>query len=148
MLKFGLKSTFKSLVNVKAWVGWRSLSTNGRYVASLYSKLLTAPTVSPVKETFEEAQKKYGYTEEFLAQQLQQFRFAARLYLVVFCGGLLYLAWLCFYKYYMGAIVMVPMNFMLFSFYFRESFWAMQIERRRLGMSAIDWFKFVVLKNG
>ena len=147
MLRFGLKSTFKSLVNVKSWVGWQGLSSNGRYVYGLYRALFSKPERSGVNETFEEAKEKYKYTDEYLQQQLANFEAASKFYLAVFFAGIIYMFWLYQKKQIMATIVMVPMNFMLFSFYFRESFWAMQIRNKKLGMTFGDWFKRIVLND-
>jgi hypothetical protein len=92
-----------------------------------------------VRQTFEEAQQMYGYTESFLAEQHQKFKQASQVYLIALGIGIGYNLWLLHTKVYLSALVMVPFNFMLFAFYFRESFWAMQIEQRKLGLSVKEW---------
>lgn len=146
-MKFGFRATFRSLFNVKSWLGWNLLVQQGAWIQGMYQGLLRPPQVSSVKETFEEAVARHGYTPDFLKQQEANFSLAATVYLAVLTVGIMYLAWLMFKKQYMAATVMVPLNFMLFSFYFRESFWLMQIRHKRLGMGFQDWLNIVVLGN-
>lgn len=146
-MNFGFRSTIKSLFNVKSWLGWDSLVQNGVWIRSIYGKLVEQPVVSDRKETFNEACERYGYTPEFLAQQIVQFEKAAILYFSLLCLGVLYMAWLFFHHRWLAFFVMIPLNFMLFSFYFRESFWLMQIRQKRLGMGFRDWLNIVVLRN-
>lgn len=147
MFKFGIKSTFKSLVNVKEWVGWNGVSQNGRFVYRLYRDFFGQGNVQKVSESFDEAVARLGFTEDFLASQEQKFYFAANFYLSVLLVSLLYTVWIAIKKDLFSFIVMVPLNFMMFSFYFRESFWLMQIRKKRLGMTFSDWVKQVVFKN-
>jgi len=147
MLKFGFRSTFKSLFNVKSWVGWDSLSQNGSWIRGMLRGIMRGAQKSTVSETFEEACQKYGYTPEFLVEQEQRFAKAAKVYLAFLAAGFCYMIWLYVKQHYAAFIVMAPLNFMLFALYFRESFWLMQIQQKRLGMSMRDWFNITVLKN-
>ncbi|MCP8352357.1 hypothetical protein [Candidatus Synchoanobacter obligatus] len=145
MIKFGLRSAFKSLFHVKSWVGWDSLAKNGSFIRQLLNSLFNANAQSAVQETFEEAVSKYGYTPEFLANQEANFQRAARVYLGFFAIGAVYMLWLLIKKKWLASFVMVPINLMMFSFYFRESFWQMQLRRKKLGMTAKEWFHETVL---
>lgn len=146
-MKFGFRSAFKSLFNVKSWVGWESLSQNGSWIRGMIQSLMRVPNKSTVSETFEEACQKYGYTPEFLEEQAAKFCLAAKVYLVFLGAGVGYLLWLWHHQYWAAMIVMFPLNFMLFALFFRESFWLMQIRQKRLGMSMRDWFNITVLRN-
>lgn len=147
-MNFGFRSTVKSLFNFKSWIGWGSLVQNGTWIRDMYGQLLRPQVTSPVRETFEEACARYGYTPEFLRHQEVQFEKAATLFLGILCAGLLYMGWLFYKDKLLAGIVMIPLNFMLFSFYFRESFWLMQIRHKRLGMGFRDWLRIIVLRNG
>jgi|AntRauTorckE5430_2_1112549.scaffolds.fasta_scaffold00008_10 hypothetical protein len=147
-MKFGFRSTFKSLFNVKSWIGWSAISQNGVWIRDMYGNLLRPVNTSPVKETYEQACERYGYTPDFLLHQMQQFKKAVTVYLALFGVGIVYMLWLYYQQKWMAAVVMLPLNFMLFSFYFRESFWLMQMRQKRLGMNFKDWFNIVVLRNG
>ena len=148
MFKLGFKSTFKSAFNFKSWVGWDSLSQNSSWIRNMYKSLLRLPNQTNVKETFEEAIEKYGYTPEFLEEQKNRFQLASRIYLAMLMVGICYMAWLFFKKRWMAFVVMGPINFLIFSFFFRESFWYMQMQHQKLGMTMQDWFQYTVLRNG
>ncbi len=147
MRSFGFRSTFKSMFDVKTWISWKSIARNGRVIKESYATVFAKPKQS-TPESFEEAVKKYGYNDGFLIKQKERFLQASRIYLAFFVAAIIYTVWLVVYKYYVSSLLMLPFSFMLFSFYFRESFWYMQIHHRRLGMTMKDWFKFTVLDNG
>lgn len=147
-MRFGFRSTVKSLFNVKSWIGWDILVHNGSWIRAMYQDLLRPVSGPVVKETFEEACERYGYTPDFLKHQEGQFEQAAGVYLGFLVMGIAYMAWLLYYKKHLAFFVMIPLNFMLFAFYFRESFWLMQIRQKRLGMTFRDWVNIVVLKHG
>lgn len=148
MAIFGFRTAFKSLFHFKSWMSWSTLRQNARVISSMYKDVLT-PQKMPVKvETFEEAMQRYGYSEQFLQAQMQQFSKAARFYLALLGLGFCYSLWLYTKGYWTAFVVMLPFNLMLFSFYFRESFWRLQIKKRKLGMSFKDWFRITVLGNG
>jgi hypothetical protein len=139
IMRFGFRSTFKSLFNVRSWIAWNSLRDNASFIRGAYQSILKSKPKYAKPQTFSEAVQQYGYTEEFLKQQHEKFLFASRAYLCALTVGCSYLGWLAYTQAYLSAAVMLPFNFLLFSFYFRESFWAMQVEKRKLGLSFIDW---------
>ena len=147
-MKFGFRSTFKSLFNIKSWIGWDSLSKNTSWIHGLFVQLLRPPQSDQIKETYDEACARYGYTPEFLAKQQASFQMAARIYLGMLIIGFTYMAWLYIKKHRLATLLMIPVNFMLFSLFFRESFWLMQLRQKKLGMTFKDWVHIVVLNNG
>ena len=148
MFKLGFKSTFKSAFNFKSWIGWDSLAQNSSWIRSMFTALVKVQKTATVKETFEEAVKKYGYTPDFLAEQSDKLRLAARIYGSALGLGITYMVWLFYKKLWMAFIVMGTINFLIFSYYFRERFWLMQIQHKKLGMTMQDWFRYTVLRNG
>lgn len=146
-MKFGFRSTVKSLFDVKSWMGWKSLAQNGAWIRGMYGDLLRPAHTQTVKETYEEACQRYGYTPEFLKRQEAEFQRAAYIYLALLGAGFVYMFWLIYNHKTLASVVMIPLNFMLFSFYFRESFWLMQIRQKRLGMTFKNWLSIVVLGN-
>ncbi len=147
-MKFGFRSTFKSLFNVKSWIGWETVSQNGSWIQGMFTSIIRRPKQSSIKETYDEACERYGYTPDFLINQENGFRKASLSYLGVFFVGLGYMGWLYYKQHRLAAGIMIPINFMLFSLFFRESFWLMQLRHKKLGMTLRDWISFVVLKNG
>ena len=73
---------------------------------------------------------------------------ASQVYFGAFCIGIAYMSWLLLKQKVLAGTIMVPINFMLFALFFRESFWYMQLKHKRLGMKFKDWISFVVLNNG
>lgn len=138
-MQFGFKHTVKALFDVKSWVAWDSMKSNASMIHKSYGLLLGRQKRSFVKETFDEAIEKYGYTESFLKEQQAKFEQAATVYFGILFISVCYTIWLVHTKSYMASIVMIPFMLMIFSFYFRESFWALQIRKRKLGLTFMDW---------
>lgn len=93
-MKFGFRSTVKSLFDVKSWMGWKSLAQNGAWIRGMYGDLLRPAHTQTVKETYEEACQRYGYTPEFLKRQEAEFQRAAYIYLALVYQLILEAVWL------------------------------------------------------
>ncbi|MEC7030974.1 MAG: hypothetical protein VXW87_04870 [Pseudomonadota bacterium] len=136
------------MFNVKSWIGWDSISQNGTWIGGLFNAIIKKPDVKYSQETYEEACEKYRYTSEFLQSQKEGFLFASKVYFSMFMLGVFYLLYLAVNGYMLSAFIMLPVNFMVFSLFFRESFWYMQLKHKKLGMTFRDWMNFIVLNNG
>ena len=54
-MRFGFRSAFRSLFNVKSWMGWSLLVQQGSWILHMYQGLLRPQKVTTAAETFEEA---------------------------------------------------------------------------------------------
>ena len=137
--KKGLKFFSRSIFNVPRWIGWESLRNNASSISQMYRALFKASQKPAVNETFEEAVVRMGLTEKDLRHSERAYLVKSRFYLVMVVAALCYHGYLLYQQYWASAIVMVSFDFMLMSFYFRESFWLTQIRQRRLGLTFKEW---------
>ncbi|HJN37797.1 MAG TPA: hypothetical protein QF353_03370 [Gammaproteobacteria bacterium] len=139
MAKKGIRRFTRKFINFSGWVGYSSLKRTAGQIFDLARQLYTIQKAER-KETFEEAVQRLQFSEEHIEERLINFRNMARVYLAVFAGGLLYMAYLLIHQYYMASIMMVSFLMLIISFYFRESFWYTQLKQRKLGLTFSDWF--------
>jgi intracellular multiplication protein IcmV len=123
-------------------MGITMLTNSSRSIYGMYRGLVTPPKASR-KESFTEAVSRLGVTERNIKDQLYYYKMTSSIYGLFLLFGVFYNVVL-YYKGSAGAVIMgTAYCFLIGSFFFRESFWYMQIKKRKLGMSMYDWCKFI-----
>ena len=145
MAKYGIKRYVKSAFNVGGWLGYKSLSSNASFIKSMFKNLLSRPHKElTINETFEEARLRMGLSEDEISERCQHFLNMSRVYGSILLMGIIYLLYLASQKQWVATIMMLSFNCMMFSFYFRESFWHIQLRDRRLGITFKDWMRGII----
>lgn len=144
----GLRFWTRSIFNVSRWIGWPDIKKNASNIHVLYKVFFATKPVSLYRETFEEAVDRMGLSEEDIQHIASQYYNKSLFYLGILTAGLLYHIYLIWHKYWAAAIVMCSIDFMLFSFWFREHFWYTQIKIRRLGLSFKEWLQLCLQRTG
>lgn len=137
----GLRFWTRSIFNVPRWIGWNDLRNNAATISGMYKTLFRSRPVSSYRETFEEAIERLGMSEADIERVCQQYYQRSLIFLSVMFLGIFYHVYLLYHRYWSAGIVMMSIDFMLFSFWFREHFWYTQIKRRRLGFTFTEWAK-------
>ena len=140
--KRSLRSHIANSFKISQWMGITMLTNSSRSIYSMYRGLVTPPKASR-KESFTQAISRLGVTERDIKDQLYYYKITSSIYGLFLLFGICYNVVL-FYKANAGAVVMgIAYCFLIGAFFFRESFWYMQIKKRKLGMSIFDWCKFI-----
>lgn len=137
--KKGLRFFSRSIFDVPRWIGWQSLKNNAGSISRMYHSLIRMPEKSNFSESYEEAIIRMNLSKEDLERSQAHYRKTANFYFTLFLCGLGYHFYLIFNHYWVSAFVMISFDLMLFSFWFKESFWLMQITKKQLGLSFKDW---------
>ena len=116
----GLRYWTRSIFNVPRWVGWNEIKRNAENIQSLYRSFFTSKPVSLYRETFEQAIERMGLTEHSLVVIQKNYFTRSLFYGLMLLLCLLYHCYLCVGHHWSAAIVMFSIDFMLFSFFFRE----------------------------
>jgi intracellular multiplication protein IcmV len=119
-------------------VGVGSLKRTANQILDLAKNLSTIKKPTH-HETFDEAVSRLELSEEDIQERIRSYRNMSRVYLCVFLFGLIYMGYLLINQYYVASVMMVSFSMLIFSFFFRESFWCTQLVQRRLGLSFSDW---------
>jgi len=139
----GLRAYMTRTFNVYEWAGTRSLVDSGNNIRQLYSQMVTIKKTAR-KETFAEAVVRLNLTAQDIQNKESQYRLTSSIFGLFVVFGLIYTGLLYRRGDYGTCLMALAYTFLMFGFYFRESFWYMQIKRRQLGKSVTDWVKFVV----
>lgn len=142
--KKGFRFWTRSIFNVPRWIGWHDLRKNASTISDLYRNLFKIKPGIAFRESFEEAIERMGLSEADIENVGRMYYLRSLMFLGCLALGLLYHAYLISHHYWGAAIVMLSMDFMLFSFWFREYFWYTQIKHRRLGLTLSQWFKLCI----
>jgi intracellular multiplication protein IcmV len=133
------KISWKTFFNPVAWLDFRFLKEQNKTIVEVLKTSFT-PDKPLHKESFTEALSRLGVTEEEVqALRMTYIRYAllfATLGLVVF----LYAFFLIFrHGTITGWLLGLIASAMFFTQAFKYDFWALQIERRHLGLTFQDW---------
>ena len=140
----GFRGYMARTFNVSDWVS-RDFIMQGAYNIRDTYRLLVHRRSQERIETFTEAIVRLRLTEKDIYKQQRYFRMTSSLYLVFLVVALLYCGWLWATGRPAVAVGMALLySGLMGSFFFRESFWYMQIRTRRLGQSFSDWSRFVL----
>ncbi len=140
--KRSLRSHIANSFKISQWMGITMLTNSSRSIYGMYRGLVTPPKASR-NESFTEAVTRLGVTERNIKDQLYYYKMTSSIYGLFLLFGVFYNVVL-YYKGSAGAVIMgTAYCFLIGSFFFRESFWYMQIKKRKLGMSMYDWCKFI-----
>ena len=140
--KRSLRSHIANSFKISQWMGITMLANSGRSIYSMYRGLITPPQAKR-KETFTEAVARLGVSERDIKDQAYYYKMTSSIYGLFFIFGLIYnvVLWM---KGTTAAVIMGSCYcFLIGAFFFRESFWYMQIKKRKLGMSVTEWFRFM-----
>lgn len=148
----GLKNTIKkglfSGYNVKKWVGLDEVKRSGRTIKNLYSDLYGSEAKSAqskAPQSFEQAVKQYGLTEQDIQKRMKTHLIVAICCFIAIFPVFIYALYLFFAKVMiLPGFVALMVSFLLSAYAFREHFNYFQMKQRRLGCSVKEWFHFVV----
>ena len=139
MAKYGLKPTARRLINFSSWIGMDSIRSLANQIRHMSSEIMTVRKSDRV-ESFDGAMSRLQMTEEDIQSKIHDFSIRANIYLTILVLGLCYLCYLIYHLYFTASVMMFSFSTLMFSFFFRESFWKLQLKERKLGLSFSYWF--------
>ena len=144
MAKYGFKYFRQRFMDVPRWAGVHSLSRIYRYIKSMSMAVLNPPKKPESSQTFEQVIETLSLTDSDIRKLQQQKGRMATVYAVLFWLGFAYWLYLFYQQLWMAVLMMSSFQFLMFAFYFRESFWCVQLKKRKLGLSFKDWMREVI----
>ena len=144
--KRGIRNHIKATFNISQWLAKDALVGGVKRVYALYLQIQGQKKPVNLHETFDEACGRLHINEAALARKCRYYKNASTLYGIFFLASLVYLLILLIKGQWLTVLMGVAYCFLLFSFFFRESFWYMQIKKRRLGMGFSDWLRFITFR--
>lgn len=138
-----IKKFFKSFVDVKKWSSYDEVSGNAKTTWSLFRRLLHRND-NVRQETYEEAIDRLGLGQEQLAARKDNFLYSFMIYGFFSFIFFIYFVYLLFNTRLLAAfLVLILMSLMALAAY-REHFWYMQMQKKKLGCTFQDWLDFIL----
>jgi intracellular multiplication protein IcmV len=139
-----IKRFFKSFVDVKTWVSYDEVAANAKNTIGLFRRLTSRGTEEVRHETYEEALVRMNLTPEQVVARKNNFLYSAMIYGAFALGFFLYFSYLLINLHILASfLALIPTVLMLLTAY-REHFWYMQMQKKKLGCSFHEWLDFVL----
>lgn len=124
---------------LKNALGTGQLKTQANNLGKMAGDVLSIPKGPTSSETFEEALARLHLSEADIERRKIQFQRLARIYLILGAGIFLYMFYLIFKKAFFPTLGCLGLLLIVFSQFFRCSFWLFQMRERRLGCTFFEW---------
>lgn len=142
-----IRKFFKSFINVRRWIFFDEVKSYGAFVVGLAKNVFFPQKKEHIKETFEEAVVRLNLTEQDLSNKRKYFFRSSVIYMFLGLALNCYAIYLFFDSHHIVATVVVILGLLMFVYSYRESFWLMQISRRKLGCTFGEWYQFILHRN-
>lgn len=131
----------KNITNtLKSALGTEQLKSQTGGLKQIAHEIFSSPNKAEIKpETFQEALTRLNLTEADLERRKLQFFKLARIYIVLAIIIFIYMIYLLIVKAFLPVLACLGLLLIVFSQYFRCSFWLYQIRERRLGCTFREW---------
>lgn len=143
-----IRSFFGSLFNVREWVSYDEIAYNGKWIVEALKFLFSRPKkLDPqnLNETFTDATARLQMTEDEIKVRTKHFLLMSIIYV---CTGFLLFAYEIYLIIAGAPILSLIMNLALVAlmgaYAYRESFWYMQMQKRKLGCTFEDWRNYML----
>ena len=140
----GLRGFLSRNFRFSEWIGKEFLVQGYTNIKQLFYIIL-AKNHSARNESFAEAVVRLRLSETDIVKQKEYYRMTSVIYGSFLLFSVVYAMWLYWVdKNLLSAFMTVVYSVLMFAFFFRESFWYMQITKRRLGHTFGDWWCFML----
>lgn len=142
------KVSWKTFFNPAGWVDYEGLKNQNKTIYSVlkdtYSKEVPAR-----QESFEEAMKRQGLTEDDVKSAASNYRLYAVVFLLIGIVVFAYSFYLLFRYYTLtGWLLGLAASAYSFSLAFKFDFWSFQIKQRKLGVTFSEWKRNILGDKG
>lgn len=142
-----IRAFFKSFVNVSKWVSYDEVTGNVKLARGLLRRLFFRNLKAVNSETYEESVARLHLTAEQLQQRKKVFLYSALVYGMLALLLFIYFFYLLLNLRLLAAFIdLILLTLMTVSAY-REHFWYMQMQEKKLGCSFNDWLAFVLRRT-
>lgn len=138
-LRDTLKFSRKTFFNPSGWLDVAYLKNQNRTIWGILKSLFTSEKPNR-EESFEEAIKRLGLTEEEVVSTQKTYRLYALFFVCLTLALFIYAFYLLFYHGTLAGWLLALATSALFAGQaFRYDFWSYQMRRRRLGVTFKEW---------
>lgn len=133
------KVSRKTFFNPTRWFGYETFKYQNQFIGDILKNTFAVPT--PMREeTFEQAVKRMHVSEHTLKTRTKLYRTYALIFLLLAVFIFLYGFYLLMYHLtFPGWLLSMAVSGLCLSQAFRFDFWALQIKKRKLGLTFSEW---------
>ncbi|CAL7959926.1 intracellular multiplication protein IcmV [Gammaproteobacteria bacterium] len=143
--KSGLtKKFFKSFVDVKRWSSYDEVSANTKTTINLYRRFFSRSTEPIHQETYEQSVARLNLNETQLANRKRAFLYSALIYFAFALVFFIYFIYLLVHMHLYAACLEFILLGLVSIVAYREHFWYMQMQKKKLGCNFYDWVAFIL----
>lgn len=136
-----VKKTVKDNTNVKGWTGWDVVKGNAKIVSGFVEGFKAPSSATPpVQMDFNEAMKKYGWTEADVARRMRMSLVVAAVCVVLSLAAFGWVFHLLIKGFFLSALVSLALSILMLAYGFREHFLYFQLKQRRMNCTMNEWF--------
>lgn len=134
-----IKPTRKTFLNPAGWIDYDFLKNQTRGLLVMFKEVFT-PARPEREETFEEAMQRLNMTEADVASAISAYKMYALIFLLISFAIFFYSFYLLFSHHtFLGWMLGMAVTALLSVQAFKYDFWALQMRKRKLGMTIDDW---------
>lgn len=142
------KVTRKTFINPAGWIDYNALKEYNRTIWDVLRNLFTSP--QPVREeSFEAAMERLKLSEKDVKSIINNYQIYCYIFLALGLLLFLYAFYILFHHgSFTGWLLGLSASALFFSQAFRYSFWSLQMEKRKLGLTFAEWKNHVLGEKG
>ena len=137
------KKFLKSFVDIRSWSSYDELSNNTKNVLGSMKKFFVRDNKERFHETYEEALSRLNLTEQDQITRKRYFLLFSLFYFAVAIALIYYGFSMLIGHHLFAMVVSFILAFITLILAYRESFWYMQMSKRKLGCKFSEWISFV-----
>jgi intracellular multiplication protein IcmV len=141
-----IRGFFGSIFNIREGVGYDQIASYGNIIKDTAKDVFTRPKMPEKIESFDDLAKRLNLSDSEIEKRAKGFLYYMLVYIIIS---------LCLFGYFiyllaktgssiLAILVSFALGFAMLANAFRESFWYMQMKKRKLGCSMKEWFDFVL----
>jgi len=142
-----IKKFFKSFVDVKKWSSYDEVSANTKNTWGLFRRLFSRATGEVRRETYEEAIVRLGLNEEQAIARKNNFLYSSLVYAAFALGFLIYFIYSLIHLRLLAAGLTIMLIVLMSLAAYREHFWYMQMQKKKLGCDFHEWLAFILRRQ-
>lgn len=131
----------------RRWMGTDRIGSDARHIAGLAKDFGSTKTQKGRKESFEQAKKRMNLTEEDIARRTKETYITSWVYFSICLVLLAYTIYLSFKMLILGILLCGVLSVLAGILAIKESFYYMQLKKRKLGCTLGQWFRFVTWRG-
>ena len=139
-----VKKAAKRYFDLPAWIGYEQIKYGASTLRGVADTALKVKKKSYNKETYKEAIKRLGLTEDQLERRCKQFQIFSYIYAGIFLVTFYYSTTLLIHSHKMAGAMAMLLSYASVALAIKEHFWYTQMKYKRLGFTLGEWFKALI----